>query len=293
MSKPLPTHITLYHGSLAKNRDAILKNGIKYVPVDDKVIKEKVDEAHKEISKKLNVEKFSKNDMVTMRLNEARSRGGVVYLSASKEYSVGNSLAGQEWKEYLVLNALQKKFKREYSEALRLNTKKRRLLRKVETCHEKEMDALVDMRKKDYESWKRKRKQFEAQYYEAEKEESVFLDKFHKKTNRYKNKVLSWNAVLFKVELPWSKFKELATDDQREEIEHFEERWKSGWFEERQLSKGWSGETLLERMFGEVHLRYVPLEYIKEVGSFRKPRWRETEKIQVKMKKLPKGVMYV
>jgi len=275
----IPKTITLYHGSLRKNKEVILQNGIKYYVPNSK---RKVDEASKEISEKMNVKGFSKNDMVTSRLDEAKQKGGVVFLSANKNYAIANALAGQEWKEYLVINALRKKFPEEFRISQKLRHKELKCLRRLEELGKKEIKALTEeqnLKKANY--YRDKRKSVQIKYLKAQEEYRVFDYTFGSKLREERNKILTDKAVLFKVELPWEKFKELADEQTKDGIGRFED--------------GFKVPVSAKDFFQEVRLKEVPKEYIKSVGNFVQPRFYAFSKysLKVPMKKIDRSVDYV
>jgi hypothetical protein len=220
-------YVTLWHGSPLENLESILKNGI--VPNKSKVdAEEKVEQAIYEIAEKLKlggeaVREILKDrellvSLSIRRLNEAEEDGGVVYVSARKEFAIANALAGREWLEFLVEAALRCKYKRFYEAERRKQFKiheiqavlERLTKKRIELCSAGRRGELLKIREQEIEL-ERKAREIEASFYRR----WGFMYEVIEETRKL---IVGDKAAVFKLRVPKEAFFELLSDRFKEHL---------------------------------------------------------------------------
>lgn len=255
-------YVTLFHGSPIENKESILKYGIKYHRPDiNRMISNALDKIEKKLGVKLNISK-SERDFIVDRIFESTKKGGIVYLSADKEYAKSNALAGREWFESLLQRAIYLKFKSEYDKRRKLNSKMLKIQRQLDSITKKMRVALSEGDYDKYKSLSRKENSLYAEYVNLEK----LLNEIGKKETERERKIeklfYSRKAVLFKIVMPYNVFKRLAVGITKDDIKLFENR---NWVGHKHY-----GDEVFKVLFREVWLKKVPRKYIRGYETFEK-----------------------
>jgi len=237
-------YVTLYHGTPIENKDNILKHGIKYRKPDVKrLIKEAVEQIRRKLGKNFKFDYTYVED----RLLEATRRGGIVYVSGNYDYAYSNALAGREWFDYLLRQAIYKQstFKELDKKRREQARKCLKLQNKLEKLDKKRLQLLNEGKYREYEKVSQLENEIWLKYVRCNKVSSELNKRVQEYVDKIRRMFYNSKAVIFTIKMPFHVLKSLLADDYSKDLI---EKVEQGIIDIKDID--------------ELHLKEVPRRYI-------------------------------